>query len=163
MDVVVLIIGNICLVIQTGCELRCRAKITQHHSSQTVNKLSETLESPRLQTEHLSCITCLVHSHITIIQLTLNCIINAITGGSVQGRVHVEKIGYKGYVELMVSCHHVHWRDKLSAVQTIGLLQHQLCSPFIITLLKQTVIKPKDGDYLKDICHYVINGCSVAQ
>jgi len=132
----VLIIGNI----------RFRAKITQHHSSQSVNKLSETLESSRLNTEQLPCITCLAYSHIKITQLTLNRIINAITGGSVQGRVHVEKIGYKGHVELMVSCHHIIGSDKLSAVQTIRLLQHQLCSPFIITLLKQTVIKPKEPE-----------------
>lgn len=136
--------GHVCLVIQTGCELRCKAKIMQHRSSQAVNKLSQMLKSPRLHTEYRSCSRRLAHSHIKIMQLTLNCIINAISSRSVQGWVRVEKIGYEGYVELMVSCHHIIGSDKLSAIQTICLPQHQLCPLFIITLLKQTVIKPKE-------------------
>lgn len=52
-----------------------------------------------------------------------------------QSRVFVEERGYEGHVQLRVPTHDVSSGHKLSAAETVGLVQHITCSLHKILLL----------------------------
>lgn len=90
----------------------------------------------------MAAITChtLTHSFSfftgSCLRLTLYvCTLHAVDVDPLQGRMHVEQVGYKGQVEFAVSRCDVMRRDKLSAVQPGRLLQHQLGPVVQIVLL----------------------------